>query len=81
MISNVTTLEAITGGEAGLLAAGDGAAAPAGGGATTAAADGAAYRAKFSGRYSHRILTGIGHNVPQEAPQDFATAVVDADRL
>jgi len=31
-------------------------------------ADGTAYRNKFSGRYSHRILKGIGHNVPQEAP-------------
>ena len=46
-----------------------------------AAADGAAYRAKFSGRYEHRIFRGIGHNVPQEAPRDFVTAVVDADHL
>jgi pimeloyl-ACP methyl ester carboxylesterase len=45
------------------------------------AADGAAYRDKFSGKYAHRILGGIGHNVPQEAPQDFADAVVDADSL
>jgi pimeloyl-ACP methyl ester carboxylesterase len=44
-----------------------------------AAADGAAYRTLFSGRYSHRILTGIGHNVPQEARQAFAQAVVDVD--
>ena len=43
------------------------------------AADGAAYRKKFSGKYSHRILTGIGHNVPQEAPQAFAKAIVDVD--
>ncbi len=41
------------------------------------AADGAAYRKKFTGKYSHRILKGIGHNVPQEAPQDFAEAVID----
>lgn len=46
-----------------------------------AAADGKSYRNKFSGKYSHRVLTGIGHNVPQEAPQDFASAVVDADKL
>lgn len=46
-----------------------------------AAADGAAYRAKFSGKYEHRIFRGIGHNVPQEAPQDFVKAVVDADHL
>jgi len=41
------------------------------------AADGAAYAKKFSGKYSHRILKGIGHNVPQEAPQAFAQAVLD----
>jgi pimeloyl-ACP methyl ester carboxylesterase len=41
------------------------------------AADGTAYRDKFSAKYSHRILKGIGHNVPQEAPQSFAQAVVD----
>ncbi len=40
-------------------------------------AGGAAYRDKFVGRYSHRILKGIGHNVPQEAPQAFAQAVAD----
>jgi pimeloyl-ACP methyl ester carboxylesterase len=44
-----------------------------------AAASGAAYRNKFTGRYSHRILTGIGHNVPQEAPRQFAQAVVDVN--
>jgi hypothetical protein len=34
----------------------------------------------FSGRYEHRLITGsIGHNLPQEAPQAFAQAVVDAD--
>jgi pimeloyl-ACP methyl ester carboxylesterase len=43
------------------------------------AADGKAYREKFSGKYSHRILKGIGHNVPQEAPQAFAEAVVEVD--
>ena len=46
-----------------------------------AAADGAAYRKMFTGKYDHRILKGIGHNVPQEAPKDFAKAVVDADHL
>lgn len=40
------------------------------------------YRAKFTGKYQHRTLTGnIGHNPPQEAPQEFARAVIDADRL
>jgi pimeloyl-ACP methyl ester carboxylesterase len=44
-----------------------------------AAADGSGYRKQFSGTYSHRILKGIGHNVPQEAPQEFASAVVAVD--
>jgi pimeloyl-ACP methyl ester carboxylesterase len=35
---------------------------------------------KFSGRYAHRIITGgVGHNLPQEAPQAFAQAVIDVD--
>jgi pimeloyl-ACP methyl ester carboxylesterase len=39
-----------------------------------------AYRGKFSGQYVHRDITGgIGHNLPQEAPQAFAQAVVDVD--
>ena len=43
--------------------------------------DPAAYRGKFSGRYEHRLITGgIGHNLPQEAPQAFAEAVVDASK-
>ena len=42
----------------------------------------AAYAKKFSGRYQHRVVTGgIGHNLPQEAPQAFAQAVVDVDRF
>jgi pimeloyl-ACP methyl ester carboxylesterase len=45
------------------------------------AADGAAYRRKFTGKYAHRVLKGIGHNVPQEAPRAFADAIVEADRL
>jgi pimeloyl-ACP methyl ester carboxylesterase len=43
-----------------------------------AVADGAAYRKRFTGKYSHRIFKGIGHNVPQEAPQAFAEALVQA---
>jgi pimeloyl-ACP methyl ester carboxylesterase len=39
--------------------------------------DPSAYAKMFSGRYSHRNVTGgIGHNLPQEAPQAFAEAVV-----
>jgi len=38
----------------------------------------AAYRARFTGRYEHRTISGgIGHNLPQEAPGDFARAVMD----
>jgi pimeloyl-ACP methyl ester carboxylesterase len=44
-----------------------------------AAADGTSYAKKSSGKYSHRIFKGIGHNVQQEAPQDFAKAIVDVD--
>jgi pimeloyl-ACP methyl ester carboxylesterase len=41
-----------------------------------------AYAGKFSGKYAHRLIQGgIGHNLPQEAPQAFAQAVVDVDRL
>ncbi len=41
----------------------------------------AAYRNKFSGKYEQRTITGgIGHNLPQEAPQAFAKAVIDADK-
>jgi len=41
------------------------------------AKDGAAYRHLFTGKYAHRVLDGIGHNVPQEAPRQFADAVVE----
>jgi pimeloyl-ACP methyl ester carboxylesterase len=39
-----------------------------------------AYANKFSGKYAHRLIKGgIGHNLPQEAPKDFAQAVIDVD--
>jgi pimeloyl-ACP methyl ester carboxylesterase len=42
--------------------------------------DGSAYREKFSGKYSHQIVSGnAGHNLPQEAPQAFAKAIVEVD--
>jgi pimeloyl-ACP methyl ester carboxylesterase len=44
-----------------------------------AAADGKAYANQFTGKYSHRVLDGIGHNVPQEDPQSFAKAIVEVD--
>jgi pimeloyl-ACP methyl ester carboxylesterase len=44
--------------------------------------DDTAYRKFFSGKYANRIITGgIGHNLPQEAPQAFAQAIVDAEGL
>ncbi|OMC40694.1 alpha/beta hydrolase [Mycobacterium sp. GA-1841] len=46
-----------------------------------AAKDGAGYRALYTGPYEHRIFDGIGHNVPQEAPEQFATAVTDVSRM
>ncbi|HEY2815704.1 MAG TPA: alpha/beta hydrolase [Casimicrobiaceae bacterium] len=40
----------------------------------------AAYAKKFSGKYAHRLIKeGIGHNLPQEAPEAFAQAIVDVD--
>jgi pimeloyl-ACP methyl ester carboxylesterase len=40
-----------------------------------------AYAMRFTGRYEHRLVTGgIGHNLPQEAPQAFAQAVIDAGK-
>ncbi len=42
-----------------------------------AAKDGSAYRSLYTGPYEHRVLDGIGHNVPQEAPQQFASAIAD----
>ena len=42
----------------------------------------AAYAKRFSGKYQHReIRGGVGHNLPQEAPQAFAAAVIDADAM
>jgi len=36
------------------------------------------YRGKFTGRYEHRtIVGGIGHDLPREAPRDFAQAIID----
>jgi pimeloyl-ACP methyl ester carboxylesterase len=40
----------------------------------------AAYANKFTGFYKHRLITGgIGHNLPQEAPRNFAQAVIDVN--
>lgn len=44
--------------------------------------DPAVYAKKFAGPYEHRTIGGgIGHNLPQEAPEDFARAVLDVARI
>jgi len=44
-------------------------------------ADPSAYAKKFTGRYAHRLITGgVGHNLPQEAPQAFTDAVLEVAR-
>jgi pimeloyl-ACP methyl ester carboxylesterase len=44
--------------------------------------DASAYAGKFSGKYQHQVIDGgIGHNLPQEAPQAFAQAVIDVARF
>jgi hypothetical protein len=36
------------------------------------------YAKKFTGKYVHHTLTGgVGHNLPQEAPQEFADAIIE----
>ncbi|AIF48782.1 alpha/beta fold hydrolase [Dyella japonica] len=41
-----------------------------------------AYARKFTGKYEYRLITGgIGHNLPQEAPEAFAKAVIDVDQF
>jgi pimeloyl-ACP methyl ester carboxylesterase len=44
-------------------------------------ADPRVYAKKYTGKYEHRNITGgIGHNLPQEAPDAFAKAVIDVDK-
>ena len=45
------------------------------------AKDGTGYRTQYTGLYEHRVLDGIGHNVPQEAPGQFVAAIVDVSRM
>jgi len=41
-----------------------------------------AYAAKFTGKYIHHTITGgIGHNLPEEAPEVFANAIMEADGM
>ena len=40
--------------------------------------DPSAYATRFTGPYEHRTIDGgVGHNLPQEAPEAFAQAVID----
>ncbi|MCF0063796.1 alpha/beta hydrolase [Dyadobacter chenwenxiniae] len=39
--------------------------------------DPSAYAARFKGQYAHHTITGIGHNLPQEAPEAFADAILE----
>ena len=42
--------------------------------------DPSTYAKKFLGRYEHRLVKGgVGHNLPQEAPQAFAKAIIEVD--
>lgn len=42
--------------------------------------DPASYAKKFVGKYTHRLIKGgVGHNLPQEAPEAFARAIVEVD--
>jgi pimeloyl-ACP methyl ester carboxylesterase len=42
--------------------------------------DSSVYANKFTGKYKHRLVEGgIGHNLPQEAPKDFADAIIEVD--
>ena len=42
--------------------------------------DASSYAKKFSGKYTHSIVSGgVGHNLPQEAPEAFAKAVIEVD--
>jgi pimeloyl-ACP methyl ester carboxylesterase len=41
----------------------------------------AVYAKKFTGKYKHWVIEGgVGHNLPQEAPQAFADAIIEVDR-
>ena len=44
------------------------------------ASDGRASASKFTGRRVHRVVEGAGHNLPQEAPEAFAAAVMELVR-
>jgi len=42
--------------------------------------DSSKYTNKFTGKYSHKLIAGgIGHDLPKEAPKDFAQAIIEVD--
>jgi pimeloyl-ACP methyl ester carboxylesterase len=41
------------------------------------ASDGSASASKFTGRRIHRVVRGAGHNVPQESPEAFTSAIME----
>ena len=43
----------------------------------TPARDGSASAAKYTARRAYRVVPGAGHNLPQEAPEAFAAAVME----
>ena len=45
-------------------------------------ADPSAYASRFAGTYVHRTISGgVGHNLPQEAPQAFVDAIIEVDGM
>jgi pimeloyl-ACP methyl ester carboxylesterase len=46
-----------------------------------AATDGSAYARRFTGPHVHHQVLDAGHNLPQEAPQAFADAVLEVSRM
>lgn len=45
------------------------------------ATDGSSFAKKFTGKHVHHIVACAGHNLPQEAPQAFANAIIEADGM
>lgn len=39
------------------------------------------HASKFTGPHEHRVFAGAGHNLPQERPEDWARAILDARAL
>lgn len=48
-----------------------------GGDGVVPATDGRSTASRFNSKRTHRVIPGVGHNLPQEAPEAFATAVAE----